>query len=130
MILDRRTGIGPHHLGIGKTRKFDGEGNPVFSVGPTVKGFGKDFQAAFGGGSFCVDGQSLIYVEQDRKSCWINCRGAHQKLCITESTLAAPWVTEGPDGKAWWSVLSRDGNHRIGLGSKSRILAGWYHSAI
>ncbi len=128
MILDRRSGIGPHHLSIGKTRKFDGDGKPVYSVGDGIAGMA--LPTTFGGGAFCVDGQSLIYVHKNRRECYLVRNGVERKLCETASTFAAPWVTEGPDGRAWWSVLSRDGNYRIGLGENARVLTGWYHSAI
>lgn len=79
-------------------------------------------ESAFGGGAFCVDGDSVLYVSPDRKSLSLNGKA----LCSTDSTFAAPWLC----GR-WFSVLSRDGQHIVGCNGDARYFPHeWYHSCL
>lgn len=89
VCLDDRTGIGPHHLSIGKTRKlFETGGNidAFYSTGYDIGHARLDAEslelrtqstlseipAAFGGGGFCVDADgngraTLVFVHRNRR---------------------------------------------------------------
>lgn len=130
MILDERDHIGPHHLSIGKTRKFFDDGRFLFSMGNRIS---DGTPSAFGDGAFCVDGMGVVYIARGRVR--VNyIHRQHSGKCIYDDgdgTLAAPWLCHGLDGRPWWSVLCRDGKHRVGVGEKSAEFDfGWYHSAL
>ncbi len=109
---------------------------------------------AWGGGAFCVDNDdkgriSLGFVHRNRHEfCFVRGVASGDKIqwenwsvvAATSGPQAAPWVEVGPDGSAWCSVLSRDGDFRLaivdsqGKSSVAPLFAPgeepWYHSCV
>ncbi len=117
MILDRRSGIGPHHLSIGKTRKIFDDGSKVdvfFSTGRgishAVVRYGGEvalgespLPTSWGGFSFTVDGGRICFVHADGKRlCVSDDLETYRTVLETDGPLAAPWLC----GERW-SVLER-----------------------
>jgi hypothetical protein len=144
-VLDERSGIGPHHLAIGKTRKLFEHGGTVFAffsrgyeiacarIGADTSEIHEidrlDFPAAWGGGAFCIDCDetgrvSLVFLHRNQHElCFaaghvVNGRidwDAWRPLLVSSAHQAAPWVEMGPDGTAWCSVLDRAGDFRLAV---------------
>lgn len=116
MILDKRVGIGPHHLSIGKTRKIFEVGNHVHSFFSTGRGishatWGKveelKLPVAWGGFAFTVeqtrDGFRIAFVHADgHRLCISNDLGGFETVLETRGPLTAPWLS-----RHRWSVLER-----------------------
>ncbi len=131
-LLDSRPKIGPHHLGIGKTRKLiwdDDKWLAFYSTGHQIEcktSTGeettiKPIPSAFGGGAFCDDGKRLVYISPDRHILYEYANGESRQLTTSQDTLAAPWVHGGT-----WSVLQRRGPVLTNFGS----IKDWYHSCV
>lgn len=168
-LVDERAGIGPHHLAIGKTRKLFEKDGTIFTffsrgyeIGCAV--FDADSQrmlsvhtldcpVAWGGGAFCVDGDSngrvaLVFLHRNQHELCLLTGTVEGKtidwapwrsLLVSSSYQAAPWVELGPDGAAWCSVLDRAGDFRIAIVRGSDVRVGnlfaaqeepWYHSCV
>ena len=142
-LIDRRSGVGPHHLAIGKTRKLvssPGIVHALFSSGFEISHARLsrdsmnlidvtplDVPVAFGGGAFCVDVDedgtvTAVFVHRNRHElCALRGRlvgdvlqwNGWRTLVRADSPMAAPWIEFGSGGKAWASVLTRAGDFRI-----------------
>jgi hypothetical protein len=145
VMIDRRAGIGPHHLAIGKTRKVfehDGTVYAFFSRGYEIACAeidartkrvrdirALDIPTAWGGGAFCVDCDAegrvvLAFLHRNQHElAFVEGQIAEcaidwspwRTLLASSSHQAAPWVELSPDGTAWCSVLDRAGDFRIAL---------------
>lgn len=137
-LIDRRAGIGPHHLAIGKTRKIVSIGAHHYAVFST--GFGLALAVvsaatgavvgrqelpmaatAWGGAAFCVashgDTIDILYVHRDRYTLAAVSGvaegasvvwSAPVPVLVSASPLAAPWLEASEAGLLWGSVLARD----------------------
>jgi hypothetical protein len=167
--VDERDHIGPHHLSIGKSRKLfehDGVIHAFYSRGyeiahtrlcaetMTVCGTDAlDLPSSWGGGAFCIDDHdeavTLVFLHRNQHEfCivngWIEDKiirwGRWRPLLVSRARQSAPWVSVGPDGTAWASVLDRDGDFRLVAVSPDGTFrvgdlfetgeAPWYHSCI
>lgn len=143
VLLDQRSGIGPHHLAIGKSRKVFEQGDTIFAL--FSQGYeiacarigaekseirdiqALDFPVAWGGGAFCIDCDdsgrvSLVFLHRNQHElCFAAGRVVRGRidwdpwrpLLVSSAKQAAPWVEMGPDGTAWCSVLDRGGDFRL-----------------
>ncbi len=117
MILDRRVGIGPHHLSIGKTRKVFDRTLAVqayYSIGNAIchaiiddKGRALteelELPVAWGGLSFTVDAGRILFVHADGQTlCLSEDRKTYKTVFKMEGQLSAPWLC----GEQW-SVVER-----------------------
>lgn len=102
-LIDSRKGIGPHHIGIGKTRKLVDRGGALWGYYSTGYGYqaflaqrgtletfpsGFPYQGmAWGGGQFCMDGHNIALVAKGRTE-FI----AHGRR-IPGRQFSAPWIS-------------------------------------
>lgn len=144
ITIDRRDGIGPHHLAIGKTRKLfehDGVVHAFYSRGYEIAHTRVDaatnavlgtevlaLPVAWGGGAFCVDNAGarvgLVFAHRNQHElCYAAGKIAGgeiqwqgwRSLLMSGERQAAPWLELGPDGTAWASVVARDGDYRLAV---------------
>jgi hypothetical protein len=143
--LDRREGIGPHHLAIGKTRKlFEWRSivHAFFSTGYEIRHTRVDSRTmeildssvvpapvGWGGGAFCVDvapngTANLVFIHRNKLELAflrgkVSADGiawdAWQTLLRGTARLAAPWLELDLQGNAWCSALARDGDFKVAL---------------
>jgi hypothetical protein len=144
-LVDERSGIGPHHLAIGKTRKLFEHNETIyafFSRGHEIayavlnadslqmRGTcALEFPVAWGGGAFCVDCDgtgrvALAFLHRNQHElCFasgtIENGSIHwapwKPLLASSSHQAAPWLELGADGTSWCSVLDRAGDFRLAV---------------
>lgn len=136
-LIDARKGIGPHHLGIGKTRKLIDRGGGLWGyygtgygyqafLAPrnTLEAFNSGFAyqgMAWGGGQFCVDDKGVVAVARGRRELIVH----EQK--IAGAQFNAPWVS----GDWYSAVVGTQGKFLVGYKDKQKLIeTDWWASCL